>query len=94
MLEAIRIRKAGYAVRVTMQDFTKRYRAILGPKVKVDVPNPKLICEQIFKELLNYPQYKKVLDPAQKRWQIGSNKVFLKEDVRTTLEQAMGVAVL
>lgn len=37
MLEAIRIRKAGYAIRVTMDDFAKRYRAILGPKKRLDI---------------------------------------------------------
>jgi myosin heavy subunit len=51
MLEAIRIRKAGYAIRVTMEDFAKRYRAILGPKKKTDT-NYKAICENIFKEVL------------------------------------------
>lgn len=29
MLEAIRIRSAGYAIRVTQEDFFKRYRLIL-----------------------------------------------------------------
>jgi len=32
MLEAIRIRKAGYAIRMSMEDFAKRYRAILDKK--------------------------------------------------------------
>lgn len=36
MLEAIRIRKAGYAIRVSMEDFSKRYRAILGKKKKYE----------------------------------------------------------
>jgi myosin heavy subunit len=35
MLEAIRIRKAGYAIRVTLEDFNKRYKSILGVKKSV-----------------------------------------------------------
>ena len=86
MLEAIRIRKAGYAIRVSMEEFAKRYRAILGPKAKSMSVNPKNACELIFKELMNYPQFKKIVDPSMKKWQVGVTKVFLKEDVRTTLE--------
>ena len=29
MLEAIRIRKAGYSIRIVFKDFNRRYRAIL-----------------------------------------------------------------
>jgi myosin heavy subunit len=92
MLEAIRIRKAGYAIRITQEEFAKRYRAILGPKKKLQVSN-KQICEMIFKEVLTYKEFKKVLDPVLKKWQIGLTKVFMKEDVRTSLERAIGFAV-
>ena len=34
MLEAIRIRKAGYAIRINQEDFFRRYRAILGNNKK------------------------------------------------------------
>ena len=37
MLEAIRIRKAGYAIRTSQDDFAKRYRAILGKKKRNDI---------------------------------------------------------
>ena len=53
MLEAIRIRKAGYAIRVSQEDFVKRYRAILGKKKKLD-GNYKQACELIFKEVASY----------------------------------------
>lgn len=98
MLEAIRIRKAGYAIRVTQEDFAKRYRAVLG-KTKIKQLNQtkassKVICEEIFKQILLHSQtYKKILDPSAKRWQIGVTKVFMKEDVRTALEASMGLAV-
>lgn len=39
-------------------------------------------------------QFKKAMDPSLNKWQIGVSKIFLKEDVRTILEQAMGIAVL
>jgi len=35
MLEAIRIRKAGYAIRINQNDFNQRYMAILEPKDRV-----------------------------------------------------------
>jgi len=34
MLEAIRIRKAGYAVRIKMNEFVNRYKTIFGQKAK------------------------------------------------------------
>jgi len=92
MLEAIRIRKAGYAIRVTQEDFAKRYRSILNIKKRKDQP-PKEICLGIFEKLNQNPQFKKVVDKPLKKWQIGDTKVFMKEDVRTVLEQAMGLAV-
>ena len=98
MLEAIRIRKAGYAIRMTMDDFSKRYRAILDKKkynqmVKSGA-SQKIISDAIFKEVLTYPEYKKILDPSLKKWQIGVTKVFMKEDIKVSLEASMGLAVL
>eukprot|EP00347_Sterkiella_histriomuscorum_P007684 403347970 len=102
MLEAIRIRKAGYAIRVTQDDFAKRYRAVLGKKkinqlIKSSDNSQNLnktLCEMIFKEVQQYAQNKKILDPEMKMWQVGVTKIFMKEDVRTALESAMGLAVL
>lgn len=93
MLEAIRIRKAGYAIRVTMDDFAKRYRAILGPKKRHDLTS-KQVCDMILKEISSHTQFKKVFDPSLKKIQTGLTKVFMKEEVRSALEQAMGIAVL
>ncbi len=94
MLEAIRIRKAGYAIRVTQIDFAKRYRAILGKGRKINELTPKEVSDQIFKKINTYQQFKKTMDPALKRWQIGITKVFMKEEVRTVLEQSVSLAVL
>jgi myosin heavy subunit len=51
MLEAIRIRKAGYAIRVTQDDFSKRYKAVLGKQKNKQLAQatPKVICDEIFK---------------------------------------------
>ena len=100
MLEAIRIRKAGYAIRQSQEDFGKRYKAILDKKKVRKIQETggantnKKICEEIFKECLHFANSKKVLDPALKKWQIGLTKVFMKEDVKVQLESAMGLAVL
>lgn len=53
MLEAIRIRKAGYAIRIAQEDFVKRYRAILGKGKKLDkyVGFWKETSELIFREI-------------------------------------------
>ena len=53
MLEAIRIRKQGFAVRVSMEDFIKRYKSIFGPKANKELPDEmtmKKQCEKIFIE--------------------------------------------
>lgn len=47
MLEAIRIRKAGYAIRVTQEDFAKRYRNISKNKKALETMSYKKQCEQI-----------------------------------------------
>ena len=52
MLEAIRIRKAGYAIRISQEDFAKRYRAVLGKKKRTEAP--KQLCELIFKQVQQY----------------------------------------
>lgn len=92
MLEAIRIRKAGYAIRVTCEDFAKRYIAVLGKKVDrsvVKANTSKQNCELIFKELIamqKTTQTQKIVDPGAKKWQIGVSKVFMKEEVRSLVE--------
>ena len=39
-------------------------------------------------------EFKVKLDPKLKKIQIGVTKVFMKEEVRVCLEQALGIAVL
>ena len=46
MLEAIRIRKQGFAIRVSMEEFIKRYRLIFGTKVAKELPKVMTMKEQ------------------------------------------------
>ena len=52
MLEAIRIRKAGYAIRLTQDDFVRRYSSILGKKKAKQLSTHSLRdqCASIFQE--------------------------------------------
>jgi len=82
MLEAIRIRKAGYAIRIHFDQFLRRYRPILkGEAIKLRDSNPRDACHGILK-LLN----KETKNQYKDKWQIGFTKVFLKEETRTGLE--------
>ena len=54
----------------------------------------KQICENVLKEVASHAPYKKLFDPHLKKIQVGNTKVFMKEEIRTALEQAMGLAVL
>lgn len=90
MLEAIRIRAQGYAIRMSMEDFIKRYRPIFGPKAGSHLAahlTMKEKCERILQEVLKETKVKKDL------WQIGLTKVFMKEEARLSMEQVMGVAL-
>jgi myosin heavy subunit len=52
MLEAIRIRKQGFAIRMQMEDFIDRYRLVFGPKAKTALPQEltlKQKCDKILK---------------------------------------------
>jgi myosin heavy subunit len=51
MLEAIRIRKAGYAVRIKMGEFVNRYKTIFGTKAKKFFNADSPIKEQCLKIL-------------------------------------------
>jgi len=52
MLEAIRIRSAGYAIRVTQEDFFKRYRLILEKVDRNKVGNnSRMGSEMILKKI-------------------------------------------
>ncbi|KAI3369062.1 hypothetical protein L3Q82_026031 [Scortum barcoo] len=77
MMETIRIRKAGYPVRYTFDEFLNRYRVLL----KTSLCDPKReskqkCCETICKTVLT----------EEGDWKTGKTKIFLKDFHDTTLE--------
>ena len=90
MLEAIRIRKQGFAIRMQMEDFIKRYRIIFGTKSYKYLTDSMTLKEQsetIIEEALKAG----ILEHEQ--IQIGLTKIFMKEEARVGIEQSMARAI-
>ena len=81
LLEVCRIRKIGFPVRRTFDDFIFRYRCL-----------DLLAARQGHKELCDAMQKKKVLEPRQ--WAIGYTKVFMRNLQQTKCETAREVALM
>jgi len=81
MLEAIRIRKAGYSIRIVFKDFIRRYRPILKGDAALYDSKPRDGALAIFERL------KKAAPKLASKFQVGFTKVFLKEETRSGLEQ-------
>ncbi|XP_029557863.1 unconventional myosin-X [Salmo trutta] len=75
MLETVKIRRAGFPVRRTFDDFYSRYKMILKDKRPTD--DQRGMCTEL---LMSY-------DPAKRDWQQGKTKVFLKEELELRLEK-------
>eukprot|EP01114_Cavostelium_apophysatum_P013166 TRINITY_DN3125_c0_g1_i3.p1 TRINITY_DN3125_c0_g1~~TRINITY_DN3125_c0_g1_i3.p1 ORF type:complete len:2243 (+),score=811.97 TRINITY_DN3125_c0_g1_i3:147-6875(+) len=73
MLETIRIRQMGYAMRFTFEEFFVRYRALGKPFSGKD---KKAGCDQLLKEL-PFPEG---------QWQKGLTKIFIKGDMFKAIE--------
>ncbi|KAI2663543.1 Unconventional myosin-VIIa [Labeo rohita] len=83
MMETIRIRKAGYPIRHTFDEFLERYRVLL----KSSVCDPKIesaqkCCQSICENVL-----------TEEDWKMGKTKVFLKDFHDTILELARDKAL-
>ncbi|KAL2090404.1 hypothetical protein ACEWY4_015092 [Coilia grayii] len=84
MLETIRIRKAGYPIRHTFQEFLNRYRVLLNsaacdPKTETAKDCSKWICENVLS--------------GKDDWKVGKTKIFLKDFHDTDLELARDQAL-
>ena len=80
MLEAIRIRKAGYSIRIIFKDFIRRYRPCLKGDAGQYDTRPRDGAVAILEKL-------KVANPKlADKFQVGFTKVFLKEETRSGLE--------
>ena len=88
MLEAIRIRKAGYSIRIVFKDFNRRYRAILKKDAVSYDSRPRDAAIEILNRL------KTALPRLVGKYQVGFTKVFLKEETRSGLEQVLNAACL
>ena len=89
MLEAIRIRKAGYAVRIKMNEFVNRYKTIFGQKGKKYFSADSPIKEQCLKILEGSLPKEEGVTPV---WQVGISKVFMKEEGQKQLEMNLAKA--
>ena len=74
-METIRIRRAGYPIRHTYQEFVDRYR-FLVPGVHARKSNAKEVASKICKEVL-----------GESDFQLGKSKIFLKDAQDLFLEQ-------
>uniref|UniRef100_A0A672ZFW3 Myosin VIIBb n=1 Tax=Sphaeramia orbicularis TaxID=375764 RepID=A0A672ZFW3_9TELE len=78
MMDTIRIRKLGYPIRHTFEDFLKRYRVLLktticNPKTETAAACCEAICETVIK--------------GEDEWKIGRSKIFLKDAHDAALER-------
>ncbi|XP_067331027.1 unconventional myosin-VIIa-like isoform X2 [Channa argus] len=78
MMDTIRIRKLGYPIRHTFNEFLRRYRVLL----KTTICDPKTetaaaCCEAICKTVIK----------GEVEWKIGRSKIFLKDAHDAVLEQ-------
>lgn len=75
MLETVRIRKAGYAIRRPFQDFYKRYKVLAR-----NLALPEDVRGRCAALLQGY-------DGSGSEWQLGKTKVFLREPLEQRLEK-------
>jgi len=89
MLESIRIRRAGYAVRRPFKEFFSRFR-VLAPHLAASGADPdyRNLCQRLVTEV----EQKLRRDGAaldEKPWQMGQSRVFMKEDLERHFERLL-----
>eukprot|EP01006_Ploeotia_vitrea_P036084 TRINITY_DN65964_c1_g2_i4.p1 TRINITY_DN65964_c1_g2~~TRINITY_DN65964_c1_g2_i4.p1 ORF type:complete len:1194 (+),score=255.37 TRINITY_DN65964_c1_g2_i4:390-3584(+) len=83
VIGTVKVRKAGFPIRIYHDDFIKRFRMLKpGP-----VEDPKHKCEEICSETLKGGEYH-----ARKYCQVGTARVFLKNEAYFALEDAINGA--
>lgn len=89
VLEAIKIRKQGYSIRRTHEEFVKRYQRLypdIIPRIKIleEKGNFQSASLEMFSFFSKIPEMK---DKSDKKYiQFGTNKVFMREEVKDVLE--------
>ncbi len=93
VLEAIKIRKQGYSIRRTHDEFVKRYLKLypdITHKLKIyeEKGTFKEACFEMFQFFSKIPEMKTLLESqmSKKIIQFGVTKVFMKEEVKDILE--------
>ena len=91
VLEAIKIRKQGYSIRRSNEEFSRRYLK-LYPNIikKLKIYEEKNDFKDAVTEMCKYfhglEDMKKYFEPGKKMIQFGYTKVFMKEEVKNILE--------
>jgi len=76
MLETVKIRKTGFAIRYTFEEFLNRYHVIMKD-LKIPRSDPREMSEELAKRLLRNVE-----------WTMGNRMIFLKDHHGDILEQA------
>ncbi len=84
VLEAIKIRKQGYNIRRTKEEFYNTYK-ILTPNVKLN-NNFTEAVKNMLKILCDLEEMKTIMKGKKKMIQVGKNIVFMKEEIKTILD--------
>lgn len=89
MLESIRIRRAGYAVRRPFKDFYTRFR-VLAPLISASGADPdyRALSQRLVMEV-EARLRKKGTNLAEKVWQMGNSKIFMKEELEREFERLL-----
>jgi hypothetical protein len=80
MVQTVKIRKAGYSVRMTFEDFYEKYQFLIGVKSSD-------LASQI-------DLFLKGMDFTPEHFQVGSTKVFMRESQKYALEEELREKVL
>ena len=90
VLEAIKIRKQGYSIRRTVEEFVRRYAPITGESVNIKELEKshdwQAGLEKMFHILGSRNELKHHFDKDKKFIQIGKTKIFMKDEVKHALE--------
>uniref|UniRef100_A0A3B3WS78 Myosin X n=1 Tax=Poecilia mexicana TaxID=48701 RepID=A0A3B3WS78_9TELE len=82
MLETVKIRRSGFPVRRSFQDFCSRYKVLMRGVLTPDDHRGR--CKQLLH----------LYDSSSADWQLGKTKVFLRESLEQRLEKQREVEVL
>lgn len=94
VLETIKIRKQGYSIRRTHEEFVKRYLNLypnISHKIKIyeEKKNFTEAAFNMWENLAEIPEIKSLLNVNKKYIQFGKTKVFMKEEIKDILESKL-----